>query len=88
MVGKLIGVFGSAYVAIRVGFAKAPAGASLTQLLGVSLLCGTGFTMSLFTGMLAFANDPAPRSRSAFWWAQSSLACLVGQCSADCLSRS
>jgi NhaA family Na+:H+ antiporter len=33
-------------------------GAGKLQMLGVSLLCGIGFTMSLFIGMLAFANDP------------------------------
>jgi NhaA family Na+:H+ antiporter len=57
--GKLVGVFGSAYLTIRLGFADVPMGAGKLQLLGVSLLCGIGFTMSLFIGMLAFANDPA-----------------------------
>ena len=56
--GKLIGVFGSAYLVIRLGFADMPAAAGRLQLLGVSLLCGIGFTMSLFIGMLAFASDP------------------------------
>lgn len=60
--GKLIGVFGSTYIAIRTGVAKAPVGASLSQVLGVSLLCGIGFTMSLFIGLLAFAGDPGLQS--------------------------
>jgi NhaA family Na+:H+ antiporter len=57
VLGKLIGVFGSAYLVVRLGFADMPAGAGRMQLLGVSLLCGIGFTMSLFIGLLAFAND-------------------------------
>jgi NhaA family Na+:H+ antiporter len=59
LLGKLAGVFGSAFATIRLGLAGMPAGAGKLQLLGVSLLCGIGFTMSLFIGMLAFANDPA-----------------------------
>ena len=58
LVGKLVGVFGSAWLTIRLGFADLPMGATTAQLLGVSLLCGIGFTMSLFIGMLAFATDP------------------------------
>jgi NhaA family Na+:H+ antiporter len=58
LLGKLIGVFGSTWAMIRLGWADMPAGASGRQLLGVSLLCGIGFTMSLFIGMLAFASDP------------------------------
>ncbi|NKC30136.1 Na+/H+ antiporter NhaA [Roseomonas sp. BU-1] len=56
--GKLIGVFGFAWITIRAGWAELPMGASWTQLLGVSLLCGIGFTMSLFIGLLAFADNP------------------------------
>jgi NhaA family Na+:H+ antiporter len=59
LAGKLVGVFGSAWLTIRLGLADVPMGAGRLQLLGVSLLCGIGFTMSLFIGMLAFANDPA-----------------------------
>ncbi|MBI0534197.1 Na+/H+ antiporter NhaA [Roseomonas sp. KE2513] len=58
LLGKLVGVFGSAALTIRLRLADVPMGATMTQLLGVSLLCGIGFTMSLFIGMLAFANDP------------------------------
>jgi Na+:H+ antiporter, NhaA family len=57
LVGKLLGVFGSAWLVIRGGWADMPAGASTLQLLGVSLLCGIGFTMSLFIGLLAFADS-------------------------------
>lgn len=55
--GKLIGVFGSAYVAIRYGIAAMPANSGWSHLLGVALLCGIGFTMSLFIGLLAFAGN-------------------------------
>ncbi len=57
VLGKLVGVFGSAWLAIRLGWADVPMGAGQLQLLGVSLLCGIGFTMSLFIGLLAFADD-------------------------------
>ena len=58
LVGKLVGVFGSASLVIRLGLADLPMGAGRMQLLGVSLLCGIGFTMSLFIGLLAFADAP------------------------------
>lgn len=54
--GKAIGVFGAALLLVRSGLAQAPAHASTLQLLGVSMLCGIGFTMSLFIGGLAFAG--------------------------------
>jgi Na+:H+ antiporter, NhaA family len=56
--GKLIGVFGTAWLAIRLGLADMPANASIRHLLGVAFLCGIGFTMSLFIGLLAFPTDP------------------------------
>ncbi|MFY2947128.1 Na+/H+ antiporter NhaA [Achromobacter ruhlandii] len=56
--GKQLGVFGFAWLAIKSGLASLPRHASFTQLYGVALLCGIGFTMSLFIGALAF-TDPA-----------------------------
>ena len=53
-VGKQLGVFGFAYVVLRLGWAGLPKGATLLQLYGVSVLTGIGFTMSLFIGSLAF----------------------------------
>lgn len=57
-VGKQVGVFGAAAVAIKLRLADLPVAASWPQLYGVALLCGIGFTMSLFIGLLAFP-DPA-----------------------------
>jgi Na+/H+ antiporter NhaA len=57
LVGKQIGIFLLAALAIRMGLAKLPEGSSWTQLYGVALLCGIGFTMSLFIGNLAFAGS-------------------------------
>lgn len=56
LIGKQIGIFGLAWLAIKIGIARMPQGATFTQLYGVSLLCGIGFTMSLFLGALAFAE--------------------------------
>jgi len=52
--GKQIGVFGFAWLAIKSGIAKLPAGVNWGQLYGTAALCGVGFTMSLFIGSLAF----------------------------------
>jgi NhaA family Na+:H+ antiporter len=60
VVGKLGGVFGMSALAIGTRIARMPEGASWTALLGVSLLCGIGFTMSLFVANLAF-GDAAPQ---------------------------
>jgi len=56
-VGKQIGIFGLVYACVRFGIAKRPAGTSWLQIYAVSLLCGIGFTMSLFIGALAFDDD-------------------------------
>ena len=57
-IGKMIGVFVPAWTAVRLGIADCPEDASMAQLFGVALLCGIGFTMSLFIGLLAFPGAP------------------------------
>lgn len=54
--GKQLGVFSAATLAIKLRWADLPVAASWPQLYGVSLLCGIGFTMSLFIGLLAFPD--------------------------------
>ena len=56
-VGKQVGVFGACWLAIRAGWAEPPLHAGWRHLYGVALLCGIGFTMSLFIGGLAFGVD-------------------------------
>ncbi|MGG7048996.1 MULTISPECIES: Na+/H+ antiporter NhaA [unclassified Campylobacter] len=58
-VGKQLGVFGFSFLAIKFGLAKLPEGASWGQLYGVAVLCGVGFTMSLFVNGLAYADTDA-----------------------------
>ncbi|MFM8819093.1 MAG: Na+/H+ antiporter NhaA [Phenylobacterium sp.] len=63
-VGKQIGVFGASALAIRLGLARRPSDATWLELYGCALLCGVGFTMSLFIGALAF-NGEDPTAQSA-----------------------
>jgi NhaA family Na+:H+ antiporter len=53
-IGKQIGVFGAAALVMGLKLARRPTGATWVELYGLSLLCGIGFTMSLFIGELAF----------------------------------
>jgi NhaA family Na+:H+ antiporter len=58
LVGKQIGIFGSVWLAVRTGLAVRPDGTRWRQIYGAALLCGIGFTMSLFIGALAFPGRP------------------------------
>ena len=53
-IGKQIGVFGAAWLASALKIGRRPTDATWLEVYGVSLLCGVGFTMSLFIGILAF----------------------------------
>ena len=55
LLGKTVGVFGLTWLAVKLRVAALPEGAGWGQILGVAILCGIGFTMSLFVGSLAFA---------------------------------
>jgi len=52
--GKQLGVFGAAWLASALKIGRKPTGATWLEVYGVSLLCGVGFTISLFIGVLAF----------------------------------
>ncbi len=54
--GKQIGVFAMTWLAVKTGLARRPAGAGWLHIYGVAVITGIGFTMSLFIGMLSFAD--------------------------------
>lgn len=56
-IGKQIGIFGTIWAAVKTGLSPLPVNANWKHIYGVALLCGIGFTMSLFIGTLAY-NDP------------------------------
>lgn len=71
--GKQLGIMVTVFLAIKTGVARLPSRATWLEMWGVALLCGIGFTMSLFIGLLAF-DDPK-------YEAMTKLAVLVGSLS-------
>ncbi|MCJ8168770.1 Na+/H+ antiporter NhaA [Atopomonas sediminilitoris] len=62
LIGKTVGVFGFSWLTIKTRMADMPAASNWTQILAVSVLCGIGFTMSLFIGSLAFEPGVNPHA--------------------------
>jgi len=58
-VGKQVGVFSFSFLAIKFKLAKLPEGSNFIQLYGIAVLCGVGFTMSLFVNGLAYNDTDA-----------------------------
>jgi NhaA family Na+:H+ antiporter len=52
--GKQVGVFGACWLAVKLRMAQLPNKVRLVELYGISIICGIGFTISLFIGALAF----------------------------------
>lgn len=58
VIGKFLGVFGGAWLSVRLGLARLSEELHWRDMAAVSLLCGIGFTVSLLIGNLAFSQDP------------------------------
>ncbi len=58
VLGKVLGIFGVAWLAIRLNIATLPKQSTMSQIFGVAFLGGIGFTMSIFVADLAFASNP------------------------------
>ncbi len=65
VLGKVVGILGTVWLLVKMDWADLPVAASKTQIFGVALLCGIGFTMSLFIALLAF-GDPGMQDRAKF----------------------
>jgi Na+:H+ antiporter, NhaA family len=76
-VGKQVGVFGSVMLLVRLRWAQRPSHATWTQVYGVALLCGVGFTMSLFIGLLAFSDAPELEAETKVGVLAGSVVCMV-----------
>jgi len=57
ILGKVLGIAGVSYLAIKLKIAKLPEGSTMSQIFGVSFLGGIGFTMSIFVADLAFIGN-------------------------------
>lgn len=58
VLGKVLGIFGISWLAIKLKIAKLPEHSTMSQIFGVAFLGGIGFTMSIFVADLAFINNP------------------------------
>ena len=56
--GKQVGIFSAIFIAAKVGFARKPDACNWTEIWGITMMCGIGFTMSLFISGLAFEGSP------------------------------
>lgn len=77
-VGKQLGIFLTVLLVVRMGWADMPRHATLGQVYGVAVVCGIGFTMSLFVGNLAFTTPDLLTETKAGVFAGSLLSAVVG----------
>jgi len=78
VIGKPLGVIGASLLMMRLGLAQLPSGANLGSFAGVAMLCGIGFTMSLFIGDLAFDQPRLVEEARAGILAGSLLSAFLG----------
>ena len=58
VIGKLVGIAGFSWIAVKLGLTTLPAGLNFKHIIGVALMGGIGFTMSIFIAELGFAHSP------------------------------
>ena len=81
LVGKLVGVFLTTFLAVKLGFVKMPTNAKWSQVFGIALVCGVGFTMSFFVGTLAYPTGSSELPYDA--WVR--LGVIFGSLTSGCL---
>jgi NhaA family Na+:H+ antiporter len=78
--GKTIGISAAAWLAVRLGLGRLPAGTTWRQLVGTSAVAGIGFTVSLFVAGLAFGGTPLEQAAKVGILSASVIAAAVGIC--------
>jgi NhaA family Na+:H+ antiporter len=78
VIGKQLGVMAAALLAVKRGWAAWPDGSTPVQIYGIAVLCGIGFTMSLFVGGLAFTSDELQNQVKLGVFSGSVIAALAG----------
>ena len=78
VVGKPAGIVLFSWFAVRAGLGALPSGVRMSHVLGIGMLGGIGFTMALFVGDLAFANDEDLAAAKLGILTASTLAALLG----------
>ncbi len=66
LVGKLVGVLLTTFLAIKLGIAPKPSNSTWSQIFGIALVCGVGFTMSFFVGTLAYPGGSTTEPYAAW----------------------
>src|SRR5680860_518078 len=87
VVGKTIGLFGAAWLAVRAGWARMPAGMTDLHLLGVAMCAGVGFTVALFVANLAFSTPGLVESAKLGIMIGSAVAGVLGYLTLRLFSR-
>ena len=78
VVGKLVGITGAAFLAVRLGLATLPRGVTWLQISGVALLGGIGFTVAIFLATLSFDSDQLITNAKIGIFAASLMAAVLG----------
>jgi Na+:H+ antiporter, NhaA family len=78
IIGKLVGISGAAWLMVRFGLAKLPTGVGWLHVIGVSIIAGIGFTVSIFITELAFVNESQVEIAKISIFIASGLAALIG----------
>lgn len=78
LIGKVVGIVGVAWIAVRLGVGRLPAGLTWSHLAGAAAVAGIGFTVSLFVGELAFSGTPLSEAATTGVLVSSFVSGLVG----------
>ncbi len=78
VVGKTLGIFSFSWLSTKIGLSKLPEHVNWNEILGISLLGGIGFTMSIFVTLLAFSNQADIEAAKLYIIIGSSIAAISG----------